>query len=114
MTRTLTLLAALMLTSSALAHPTHDEGAYYPPAPPKPRVVVPETFAEVVADLHRRLDDADVAAEGKRIADLYEACDALEALTAALPEKARSGPKDTANEPHGHREEHGDDHDHGH
>jgi len=94
------LLLTMWLTGAAMAHPNHGDERLYAPAvpPPQPEVVVPEGFAEVVADLLTRSDDAEKALEAKRIADLYTACDAMTLLAKGLPERAKAVSEERAAE----------------
>ena len=61
------------------------------PAPlPEPELEVPATFAEVVQALDARGHEVQKALSGKRIADLYAACDAITKLAQGLVERAEA------------------------
>ncbi|MDP2316294.1 MAG: hypothetical protein Q8P41_25575 [Pseudomonadota bacterium] len=88
----LAMLAALVLSAPAFAHPSgHDGGDYYRPsstaAAPAP-TVIPATYPEVVAALRERATAAGVALDGQKIVDVRRAVTALTDLSAALPAKA--------------------------
>lgn len=82
---------ALLLAQPALAHPTPDgweEPSRHVYRPPPPALVVPETYAGVVAELKVRASAAEAALATAKILDLHRATDAIGALADALPEKA--------------------------
>jgi hypothetical protein len=87
------MLVALfaLVSGTALAHPTpdgwgEDDRHFY--RPPPAALVIPETYAGVVAELGVRATAAESALTASKILDLHRATEALTRLADALPMRA--------------------------